>query len=289
MLGGALQPSSVSQQAWPRPLPYLLNCWTSHLHVQWVDDRECCMGDAGQVSFLSWCANTECVYQTKIPSGATLLGIILSSNKTNVSVLVGDQCAHPLLLGLANLHMSTCLKLSSDTFLLTALLLIPKFIHKSRRICGLLADQLIHESLNIVLQLLKDAAHFGIMMNDPLRNLWFCLTPLASYIVDIPEACMLAGVARKTSPITTAMYKQFGNLYQHPLHKKPYMLKQLQQINVNPNNLQWYLTTAQNLCLNGITFPFFRDWCMADPQGFWPQSRSMNGTRKSGTTLFSGP
>lgn len=126
--------------------------------------------------------------------------MILSSNKTNISALVGDRCAHPLLLGLANIHMSTRLKSSSDAFLLTALLPIPKFIHKTRRIRSLLSDRIIHESLDIVLQPLKDAARFGVMMNDPLGNLRFCFTPLASYIVDTPEACMLAGVGGKTSP-----------------------------------------------------------------------------------------
>lgn len=97
-----------------------------------------------------------------------------------MSALVGDRCAHPLLIGLANIRPSTRLKLSSDAFLLTALLPIPKFIHKSRRIRGLLADRIIHESLDIVLQPLKDAARFGVMMNDPLGNLRFFFTALTS-------------------------------------------------------------------------------------------------------------
>jgi hypothetical protein len=129
----------------------------------------------------------------------------------NISALVGDYCAHPLLIGLANIHVSTRLKLSSDAFLLAALLLIPKFIHKSKHIQGVLTNRLIHECLDIVLAPLKIAACIGIMMNDPLGNLRCCYTPLALYIVDTPEACMLAGVGGKTSPVTTAMYKQFGD------------------------------------------------------------------------------
>ena len=164
--------------------------------------------------------------------------------------------------------MSTCLKLSSDAFLLTMLLPIPKFIHRSRCIHSLLADQLIHESLDIILQPLKDATRFGVMMNNPLGNLWFCFTPLASYIVDTPEGCKLVGVAGKTSPITTASYKQFGDLIQHPLHMKSHMLKQLQQIKVHPDDPQQYLTMAQRHCLNGVAFPFFQDWVMANPPRF---------------------
>ena len=107
--------------------------------------------------------------------------------------------------------MSTHLKSSSDAFLLAALLLIPKFIHKNKHMCGLLSDRLLHECLDIVLEPLKQAARVGLMMNDPLGNLRLCYTPLVSYVVDTPEACMLAAVAGKMLPVTTAMYKQFGD------------------------------------------------------------------------------
>ena len=151
--------------------------------------------------------------QSKLPDGATLLGVMLSSDKTNISALVGDRCTHPLLLGLANIRMSTRLKLSSDAFLLAALLPIPKFVHNNKRMCGLLSDRLLHECLDIVLEPLKQAARLGITMNDPLGNLRLCYTPLVSYIVDTPEACMLAAVGGKTSPVTIAMYKQFGDSF----------------------------------------------------------------------------
>ena len=149
--------------------------------------------------------------QSKLPAGATLLGIMLLSDKMNISALVGDRCAHPLLLGLTNIHMSTRLKLSSDAFLLVTLLPIPKFIHKNKRMCGMLTDHLLHECLDITLEPLKQAACLGIMMNDLLGNLRLCYTPLASYMVDTPKACMLAGVGGKTLPVMTAMYKHFGD------------------------------------------------------------------------------
>ena len=81
--------------------------------------------------------------------------------------------------------------------------------------CGVLLDRLLHECLNTVLDPLKQAARIGIMMNDPLGNLRLCYTPLVSYVVDTPEACMLAAVGGKTSLVTTAMYLQFGDSFQH--------------------------------------------------------------------------
>ncbi|KAG2137454.1 uncharacterized protein EDB93DRAFT_1091181, partial [Suillus bovinus] len=45
--------------------------------------------------------------QSNLPSGVTLLGTILSSDKTNISMMTGNRVAHPLLISLANIRMST--------------------------------------------------------------------------------------------------------------------------------------------------------------------------------------
>jgi hypothetical protein len=49
------------------------------------------------------------------------------------------------------------------------------------------------------------------MMSDPAGNSRFCFTPLVAYIADSPEAAMLAGVGGKTSHITMAYDKTFGD------------------------------------------------------------------------------
>ncbi|KAG2122771.1 hypothetical protein DEU56DRAFT_873558 [Suillus clintonianus] len=109
--------------------------------------------------------------QSMLPSGGTLLGTILSSDKTNISALTGDRVAHPLLISLANISMKTRAKMSSDSFLLTALLPVPKYIHKKKRMRGVLEDRLMHECLDIVLEPLKQAARVGVMMSDPSTTL----------------------------------------------------------------------------------------------------------------------
>ncbi|KAG1819009.1 uncharacterized protein BJ212DRAFT_1248244, partial [Suillus subaureus] len=58
--------------------------------------------------------------QSALPRGAMLLGTILSSDKTNISMMTGDRVTHPLLISLTNIHMSTQLKSSSNAFVLTA-------------------------------------------------------------------------------------------------------------------------------------------------------------------------
>ncbi|KAG0693896.1 hypothetical protein DFH29DRAFT_985395 [Suillus ampliporus] len=94
--------------------------------------------------------------------------------------------------------------------------------------------------LNIFLKPLIKATEIGIMMSDPAGNVHHCFTPLAAYIVDTPEACMLACVHRKTSPFTLASYLEFGDTFffltpkpLHHWHKEFY-----------DHNLQWCLTVV---------------------------------------------
>jgi hypothetical protein len=138
------------------------------------------------------------LHQSQLLEGATVLGTVLSSDKTNISAMTGGHVAHPLLLSIANLNMSFHMKASNHAFLLLTLLPVPKFIHKNRKIRGVLENHLIHECLDFILELLKIAARIGVMMSDPLGNLRHVFTPLASFIVDTPESAMLAGVGGKT-------------------------------------------------------------------------------------------
>ncbi|KAI6016873.1 hypothetical protein BKA83DRAFT_4128592 [Pisolithus microcarpus] len=154
--------------------------------------------------------------QSKIPEGSMVCDVILSSNKTNITNMCGGRVAHPLLISLANIKMKVRNKASSHTFLLLALMPIPQFIHLVPRMCSVLQERLFHQCLDIVLKPLKQAARFSRMMSDPVRNLQYCFTHLVSYIVDTPEARMLACVHGNTSPVTTAMYKDFGDPYHHP-------------------------------------------------------------------------
>ncbi|KIM57296.1 hypothetical protein SCLCIDRAFT_28909 [Scleroderma citrinum Foug A] len=196
--------------------------------------------------------------QSQIPVGATLLGTVLSFDKTNISVLTGDRVAHPLLISLANIKMATRLKSSSNSFLLAALLPVPKFVHKNSRIRGILENRLIHQCQDIVLEPLKCAAKLGIMLSDP-------------YIVDTPEAAMLAGVRGKTSPVTMAMYKQFGDSFWHEPRTSLTTLCQLVTVasKVDPSDIELYLCEALKLRLNGVHLPFWRDIPLSCPSRFF--------------------
>ena len=151
--------------------------------------------------------------QSQLPEGATLLGTLISSDKTNISAMTGDRVAHPLLISLTDIIMDFWTKASNHAFILLVILPVSKFLHKNKKIWGVLENHLIHECIDFIIKPLKKAAEIGIMMSDPLGWRQYCLTPLA--IVDTPEALMYAGVSKSASPVTMAIYKQFGNPYCH--------------------------------------------------------------------------
>ncbi|KAG1797939.1 hypothetical protein EV424DRAFT_1546453 [Suillus variegatus] len=119
--------------------------------------------------------------------------------------------------------------LHSKAFLLTALLPIPKYLHPNQQMRSMLEDRLVHECLSIVLKPLMKAAEVGIMMADLIGNVHHCFTPLTAYIVDTPEAAMLA---------------------------------------FNPDDLEAYFEACADSWLNGVYAPFWIDWPLTDPSIF---------------------
>ena len=94
----------------------------------------------------------------QIPNGVTLLGVVLSSDKTNISVMTGNRMVHPLLISLANIDPDIHSKGSLHVHVLLALIPVASFLHPKTRIRSLLSDRLVHESLDFVLRPLKIAA-----------------------------------------------------------------------------------------------------------------------------------
>jgi hypothetical protein len=110
-----------------------------------------------------------------------------------------------------------------------------------------LESRMIHECLDFVLKPLKKAAEIGIMMSDPAGSLRHVFTPLAAYMVDVQEALLLAAVAGKTSHLTMANYKQFGDPFRHEPRTTSTTLAQLHALEqkLNPWDLVSYVKAAK--------------------------------------------
>ena len=206
-------------------------------------------------------------FQDRLPPYATLLGVTLSSDKTQLSVMTGNHVAHPLLIMLANIHSTIWLLPSSHAFSLLALLPVPAFIDAKKALCGVLENRLIHLCLNFITHPLKIASQCGAWLSDYAGKIRLCFTPLVACIVDTPEATALACVAGKMSHLTTATYKEFGDPFQHQPRTAANILTSLQALasRFDPSEVASYANHAKTLFrLNGVDLPFWRDWYLPD-------------------------
>ncbi|KAI6025376.1 hypothetical protein PISMIDRAFT_16871 [Pisolithus microcarpus 441] len=209
-------------------------------------------------------------WSLQIPNGAMLLGVVLSSDKTNILVMTGNRMAHPLLLSLTNIDADIRSKGSLHGHVLLALLPVVSFIHGKTRVRSLLSDWLIHKSLDFVLKPLKVAAAVGVMMSDPVGNLRYCFTPLIAYIADTPEQSLLACISPKASPVSTTVYKEFGDPFPHPPRTAGRTLDDIERacIEADPNDFEEFLKAAKRYSLSGVHEPFWQDWPLSDPSKF---------------------
>ncbi|KAJ7772185.1 hypothetical protein B0H16DRAFT_1305261 [Mycena metata] len=106
--------------------------------------------------------------QKQLPAGATLLGTVLSSDKTQLTAMTGNRSAYPALISLADIDPDFRSKASHHAFLLLILIPVAKFLEKNSEIRGVLASRLFHAILDFVLVPLKETAKIGHMMTDPL-------------------------------------------------------------------------------------------------------------------------
>ena len=73
------------------------------------------------------------------------------------------------------------------------------------------------------------------------------------------------------SPVTMAMYKQFGDSFQHEPCTTSTTLAQLAVVasKVDPTDIKAYLREAKKFCLNGVHLPFWRDHPLSCPSRFF--------------------
>jgi hypothetical protein len=81
---------------------------------------------------------------------------------------------------------------------------------------------------------------------------------------------MLATVGGKTSPVTMAMYRQFGDPFRHEPRTKSTTLAQLRvaRVRADPDDIEAFFREAQKFRLNGVSDPFFADWILSEPSHF---------------------
>ncbi|KAG6369754.1 hypothetical protein JVT61DRAFT_13625 [Boletus reticuloceps] len=205
-----------------------------------------------------------------LPDGSTLLGVMLSSDKTNISVMSGNHMVHPLLISLANIDADIRSQGALHGHLLLTLLPVPSFIHKTSRVRGLLSDRLFYQCLDFILRPLKVAATVGVMMSDPVGNLCYCYMLLVAYVADTPEQGLITCTSTRASSISNVLYHQFGDNVLYPNCTADQTRNKIHTIcsECSPDDYIKFLKYAKIYGLNGVDVPFWVNWPLSSPARF---------------------
>ena len=149
-----------------------------------------------------------------MPVGATLVPVIIASDKTQLSTFSGDKQAWPVYITIGNIEKATRRKPSTRATILLGYIPVSKLEAISKEHRSVEGYQIFHDCMKIILEPLVKAGTEGIDMGCADGFLRKIFPILSAYIADYPEQCLVACCQENACPICLVKPKERGQ----PIH-----------------------------------------------------------------------
>ncbi|KAJ6551459.1 hypothetical protein B0H19DRAFT_950865 [Mycena capillaripes] len=138
--------------------------------------------------------------QGLLGDGATIVPIILSSDKTQLSTFAGDKQAWPVYITIGNISKSIRRQPSAHATMLLGYIPIPKLDHFPKAQRQFVAYQVFHDCMRTMVEPLIEAGEKGLDM--PCADGWlrWSFPILAAEIMDYPEQCLVCCCQENSCP-----------------------------------------------------------------------------------------
>ncbi|TAQ90574.1 hypothetical protein B7494_g1099 [Chlorociboria aeruginascens] len=184
--------------------------------------------------------------QAKLPSGATVVPIILATDKTLMTHLRGDRVAWPVYMTIGNLPRRIRRKQTLLATLLIGLLPISKDITKlsDLEMAYIIRSEIYHKAMEIILEPLESLTKTGWNIRCADDEIRHCFPVLSNMLVDYEEVTLITGIKKNHQCGTCQVPgKELENISkQWPLRThqqmKNQMTKQLRE-KISPADKDW--------------------------------------------------
>ncbi|KAF8586710.1 hypothetical protein K439DRAFT_1614939 [Ramaria rubella] len=197
--------------------------------------------------------------QVKLPDGATVVPIIFSSDKTQLSVFSGDHTAYPIYMTIGNIPKAIRCKPSSGAQVLIGYLPTVDLegSNLSANAACVACMRLFHYAMTHIVQPLIDPGKEGVLLTGGDGKARKCFPILACYVADYPEQCLVACTRYgDTDPKSDTRRPQFGVNRKGILHDPVKALRLLRE--------------ATSIATVTVANEFLKKYGLTDvPEPFW--------------------